>query len=296
LIWAGCALLALHAGCGDGELLDVGLAGASSGGTNDHEGGEGGAEAGRGQDDGGTQGSAAAAADDGGGKGGKGGKGGTGGSGTGGGDGGDAGQGASDGSGESGGAPAAAAGGSSGLGGTSGDTSLAGAGGGPPDPEQLDICLRLGDTTSLSLSLSLKFEKKVIADCRVNWVTYLYYDSSKGLNDRADFLQQLLQFNLSVWGCPLAAKPDSFDLIYLPAPLSGLDASTLIDEYVAASDEVVNLSDSEASELRTLLGNLSELLLIEPDPGDFSDSRCPTGGGGEGGGDGSGNAGQAGAP
>jgi hypothetical protein len=158
------------------------------------------------------------------------------------------------------------------------------------------VCLRLEDSTASSFDASLAFESAVIADCRVNWVTSLYYDATQGLNERADFLNQLLHFNLRLWGCPGTAAPTSFDLIHEPAPLSAADAGALIDSYVDVLTDLLTLSAGEVSDLRTVLGNLSEPLLLTPDPGDFTDSRCAAGGGGgEGGAGDPGAAGQAGA-
>jgi hypothetical protein len=167
-----------------------------------------------------------------------------------------------------------------------GGVGLTGAGGtGSTVPDQLAICVRLDSPTPLSLDTTLAFEKAVIKDCDINWVTSLYYDSSVGFDERSEFLNQLLHFNLDLWGCPGTPAPDSFDLIYKPAPLSAADVVALIDAYVAVSTDLLTLSPGEVSDMRAVLGQLSAPLLIDPDPGDFSDSRCVSAGGagGEGG-------------
>jgi hypothetical protein len=170
---------------------------------------------------------------------------------------------------------------------------MGGTGGQAPEPKQLSVCIRLEDSTSSSFDTSLAFESAVITDCRVNWVTTLYYDASQGLNERAEFLNELLHFNLRLWGCPGAAAPTSFELIHEPAPLSAADAGALIDAYVEVASDLLTLDPAEESDLRVVLGNLSEPLLVTPDPGDFSDSHCSAGGAG--GTDAGGAGGQAGA-
>ena len=53
----------------------------------------------------------------------------------------------------------------------------------------------------------------MIEDCRANWVTSLYFDETKQQNDRAPFLNMLIQWNLRLWGCQ-ATLPKNFALIY----------------------------------------------------------------------------------
>jgi hypothetical protein len=275
-----CAALVVTASCGDGERLGVGLPHAAGAGATGGQSsaGEGGDEAGRGHEDGGDHGAAAAAATD---------QGGTDNSGTGGSrpsSGGDGASGGTDsgGTGQAGGSGGSggsgAAGGSAGSGGGTGP--MGGTGGQAQEPEQLSVCIRLEDSTGSSFDTSLAFESAVIADCRVNWVTTLYYDAAQGLNERADFLNDLLHFNLRLWGCPGTAAPTSFELIHEPAPLSVADAGALIEAYVDVASDLLTLDPAEESDLRVVLGNLSEPLLVTPDPGDFTDSHCAAGGAG----------------
>ena len=294
LATVGVASALAVVGCGDGERLDVGPLGsgglfASGGGSFAGEGGtHAGAAAGEagnydhaGQGSGASGGSVSS--------GGSSASGGRGGSSTRGG----AGGGANGGNTEAGGSDAGGSetGGSAANGGVGGeaggDGGPAGSGGtgGSSDPTQLAVCVRVDDPTSLSFDTTVAFESAVITDCRINWVTSLYYNSSTGLNDRSDFLNQLLHFNLDLWGCTGRSAPTSFDLIYAPAPLSLADVGALIDAYVVVATTELTLSPGEITDLRALLEHLSEPLLLDPDPGDFSASSCVElgGAGGEGG-------------
>jgi hypothetical protein len=195
------------------------------------------------------------------------------------------------------------AGGQSGHGGTQSDMGgtgggeLAGAGGAAP-VDQLSLCLRLGDiqgATQQDLLVTLDYEDAFVADCRVNWVFYLYFDPAQNLDQRQDFLNQLLHFNFELWGCFDSPPPDSFDLIYTPHPLTRADADALIEAYLGVAKRDLSMGADEVSEMRALLRRLSEPLLVSPDPGGFSAPNCAvhTGAGGEGGdGGGAGQAGQ----
>jgi hypothetical protein len=203
-------------------------------------------------------------------------------------------------SGGTGGNPGVLRGGTGGRGesaGAAGTSDTAGAGG-TAAPEQLSLCIRLGtSSTALDERVTLDFEDGFFDDCRVNWVVELYYDESKNLDQRYRFLSQVGQFNYALWGCALTSPPESFDLIYTPHPLTRADANVLIDAYVRAASKDLSMSPDEISAMRAILVRLSEPLLISPDPGGFSQSRCDvtsgTGGaGGEGGG--AGNSGAAG--
>ncbi len=173
--------------------------------------------------------------------------------------------------------------------GNAGISDNAGAGG-TGVPDQLSLCVRLGtSSTALDERVTLDFEDAFFDDCRVNWVVGLYYDESKKLDARARFLSQVGQFNYALWGCALTSPPDSFDLIYTPQPLTRADANLLIDAYVHVATKDLSMSPDEITAMRAILVRLSEPLLISPDPGDFSQSRCDVtsgagGAGGEGGG------------
>ena len=182
------------------------------------------------------------------------------------------------------------------AGGDAGTADAAGAGG-VGTPDQLSLCIRLGTSaTALDETVTLDFENAFYDDCRVRWVFDLYYDESKNLDDRYKFLTQVGRFNYSLWGCSLTAPPDSFDLIYTPQPLTRADANALIDAYVRVATKDLSMSPDEIATMRAILTRLSEPLLISPDPGGFSQSRCDTTGGaaGAGGESGAGDGGQAG--
>jgi hypothetical protein len=281
LATAGAGLALVAFGCGDGERRDPAALGAlvsgqgavgGEGGAPPSSGGSGGTVASSGGGEGGIAGSLAATGGSDSGHPGSGARGGAGGSGGG------------RASGGKGGTGAGATGGSETTGAVAGEggvglTGSGGTGGNPP-PDRLSVCVRLDDPTDLAIDNSLAFERAVIADCHVNWVTSLYYDSSRGFDERPEFLSQLLEFDLALWGCRTHA-PEDFDLLYTPAPLSRADAAALIDAYVGVATEELDLSAGEIAELRGVLERLSAGLLLDPDPGDFTASRCaPEGDGG----------------
>lgn len=167
-----------------------------------------------------------------------------------------------------------------------GNTALAGSGGATAGSagsggvsNQLSICLRLSGATSLDLKVTNDYQNAFIADCNINWAFYLYYDSSKGLDEQADFLNQLLAFNYELWGCADSPPPASFDLIYEPEPLTLADAGAFIDAYVGVATLDLGLSPPEIADMRAALERLSQPLLVAPDPGGFSQSRCAAQGG-----------------
>ena len=292
-VWlaTACALVSLAVGaCGDGERADPGAAGSPNGGSSGNaRGGAGGdqfnhaGDTGSGDAAGDGTGARGATGDGSGGssRGGSGGSRAQGGSGA---------ATASGGSGDSGGSAAGGTAGDTTTGGSSGAWTEAGEGGlggggtgGKPPVEQLDVCLRQTSSPSvLGWDVSRDFESAVNFDCRVSWVHLLYLDPENGLDERVDFLNQLIHFGLDAWGCVGASPPQTFDLIWTPVPLSAADVGVLIDHYVDAATGPLTLSPGEIADLRALLGRLAEPLLMAPDPGDFSNSRCTeTGGGGE---------------
>jgi hypothetical protein len=175
-------------------------------------------------------------------------------------------------------------GGSGGGGAEAGEAGLAGGGtGGKPVVDQLDVCVRQTSSPSvLGWDVSRDFETAVNFDCRISWVRLLYLDPANGLDERVDYLNQLIHFGLDTWGCVGASPPQSFDLIWQPTPLSAADVAVLIDHYVEAATGPLTLSPGEIADLRALLARLAEPLLMDPDPGDFSNSVCgEAGSGGE---------------
>jgi hypothetical protein len=171
-------------------------------------------------------------------------------------------------------------GGSSGTaqGGAGDGGSEGGSGGADDEPDRLSICLRLQQSGRLAINVALAYEDALIADCRVNWTTILYFDSSIGLNERDVFLNNLTVWNSELWGCTNTA-PTSFALIHRPAPLTSADAQALIDDYVEVATNLLSMSPPEISEMRALLGRLSQPV-IEEVSDDYSNPDCGAGGAG----------------
>ncbi len=184
-------------------------------------------------------------------------------------------------SGGSSGSGGGAQGGNVGVAGSAGTAASAGAGG---QSNQLSICVRLSNTTSLSGTVTNDFQNAVVADCNINWVFYLYYDPAHDIDHLQDFMNQVFHFNLGLWGCSDGAPPTSFELLYGSEPLTSADAGALIDAYMSAADADLSLSPPERDAMRAILERLSDPLLVTSEPGAFSHSRCGAGGtGGTGG-------------
>lgn len=287
-----CALFAaVVPACGEDEPLFPGPPGAGGASGEAGEGGDAGARPGAG-------GTRAGSAGESGGEAGEGnagaGAGGSGGSRN------DAGEGG-EGNSSRGGSGATNQGGASGdaNGGSSG--SSAGGSGGNGNPGQLQICDRLAamtQTSALSYDLSMAYERTMVEDCRANWVTTLYFDGATNHNDRAPFLNMLIQWNLRLWGCQ-ATLPKNFALIYqgdgvVPLLTRG-DAQALIDSYIEVADDMLNLSPSERTDMRAIITRLSEPALLS-NSDELSNSACSQNtGGASGSGGNAGTAGVAGA-
>jgi hypothetical protein len=181
------------------------------------------------------------------------------------------------------GTTAAGAGGTSaGAGNTPG-----GEGGGPPDGpllEELLLCDRLTQVPAKNLKTSKMFELGVYTDCRVDWLARLYVDAKK----RDDYLNDLLTWNQKFWGCQ-QVPVDDFLLVWGTPSMSRGDADIVIDYYVAAAVEHLELTPNEEQEMREALERLSTLVVtsssLEP-----SQPSCTDPNGGAGGQDGSGGA------
>lgn len=164
--------------------------------------------------------------------------------------------------------------------------------------EQLSICDRVTDVTGDARAVAIGFEALTIGDCRVNWVTTLYYDSSIGLNVRADFIRELVAWSMGLWGC--LPPPEGFALLHHAVPLGAADAATLIDFYVDISTEILTLSPREIADMRTILEAHAAPLVAEAGEEGFLSPNCDepgaggAGGGGPGGEGGAAGAGQAG--
>jgi hypothetical protein len=124
--------------------------------------------------------------------------------------------------------------------------------------------------------------------------------TTDGTYQRASFLNELLRFNLALWGCA-SKPPTTFSLIYEqglledPRPITSADARALIEDYLIVATRDLQLSPAEASAVEAKLLELSASV-VTLESQDFSRSNCSEGAGGEGGAGGeAGAAGQGGA-
>ena len=143
--------------------------------------------------------------------------------------------------------------------------------------EQLGFCSRLTMRPTRSSNVALLYEQAVYDDCRIKWVTDLYLVPKV----RADFLNDLIVWNLELWGCQ-GEPVQSFALIYGEAPLSAGDAALLIEYYLDAALEELDMSEPELDEMKAALERLSEPLIDDPST-EPSQPRCDTGAAGAGG-------------
>ncbi|HEY3498917.1 MAG TPA: hypothetical protein VGK73_29705, partial [Polyangiaceae bacterium] len=192
---------------------------------------------------------------------------------------------ATGGTGATGGNGGTSEGGSAGSGATGGSAAGEGGGAGEGEPplEQLTVCSRVSSPAVTGSSVSRGYEVLVIADCHVNWVTSLYYDTSIGLDRRSQFFQQLLSFTYQLWGCAGHPPPERFALVYDDVALSAADAATLIDHYVDIATSVLTLSPQEIADMRAILARHAEPLVELSGEQDYSNPRCNGGAGGAGG-------------
>ena len=163
-------------------------------------------------------------------------------------------------------------------------TSGGGEAGGPS--EFVDFCERLSGVSTLAGRVALEFDIFTQYDCRVWDIPSLYlYDNARDV-----FLNDLLQFNLALWGCTPA--PRQFGLVYWDGlsasapPLTTADAEVLIEDYLAVATPILSLSSDEIEGITATLIDLARERVIESD--ELSRSTCPPGGtagaGGEAGG------------
>jgi hypothetical protein len=187
--------------------------------------------------------------------------------------------------GEAGGAVDAGTAGSNGAAGQEDDGPVAqgsGAGGAPTasaddggldEPEggsnQPAICIRLVSPSALSFDVTRSYEQRVFADCRINWVTRLYLD----LDERAQFFNRLLAWNLNFWGCAPPA-PTDFALIHRPVALTTADAQTIIEHYLVAANNALRMSGPERDQMRAALAMLAAPL-VDTTQHDYSQPACP---------------------
>jgi hypothetical protein len=187
--------------------------------------------------------------------------------------------------GESGGAVDAGGAGSNGAGGQEDDGPVAQgsrAGGAPTSnahdgaldeaegvSNQPALCIRLTSPSAFSFDVTRSYEQRVFSDCRINWLARLYLD----LDERAQFFNRLLAWNLNFWGCA-PPNPTDFALIYRPVALTSADAQAIIEHYMVAANTALRMSASERDQMRAALALLAAPL-VDATQEDFSQAACP---------------------
>jgi hypothetical protein len=171
--------------------------------------------------------------------------------------------------------------GSGGNGGITGGGAAGTAGAGPDGdadagPGPLTVCDRLTTPAPLSYDVTMAFEHAVFIDCRVKWITRLYLD----LDQRAQFLNGMLAWNLEFWGCRGTVTKE-FALLYKPARLTPADANAIIEHYIDAATVSLAMSPGEVQEMRAALRVLAQPNIDAGAQG-FSKSACPDGGNADG--------------
>jgi len=155
-----------------------------------------------------------------------------------------------------------------------------GDGGGPPDGpvlEELSVCDRLLRVPEKNLAQSDMFERESYLDCRVKWLPRLYIDARA----RKDYLNALEDWNDRFWGCQ-DLPVDDFLLVWGTPPLSQGDADIIIEHYMAAAIEQLQLTQKEEDEMRAALQRLATLVVtsssLEPSQPDCVDPNGGAGG------------------
>jgi hypothetical protein len=120
------------------------------------------------------------------------------------------------------------------------------------------------------------YGKAVYADCRLRWVIPLEQEPL------IDFKNRLVIWSLDLWGCQGDPVTD-LALVYGTPPLSPGDVTLLIDHYMTAAQNELDLSRDEFDELQAALHRLAAPLIVgtstEP-----SNPQCMESGGAGGGG------------
>ena len=135
-----------------------------------------------------------------------------------------------------------------------------GEGGGPPDgpiSEELTLCDRLTKLTENSRLTTLAFEKLAYADCRIKWLNRLYIDE----HERDTYLNDLIPWNLQFWGCQ-SSPVDDFPLVWGTPAISQGDADIVIDHYLEAATEQLQLTKNEQGEMRAALERLATTIVV----------------------------------
>lgn len=143
-------------------------------------------------------------------------------------------------------------------------------------PPALTICERLINPPDNSFDVTQGYRAATTGDCRIAWVTRLYLDDDQ----EHVFLNQLLRWNLELWGCGGAPPPEDFGLLFREVPLTSTDAEALITLYMETTITTLAMSSDEIEAMRAMLDYLAKRV-IERETDEFTDSHCATGAGGE---------------
>lgn len=141
--------------------------------------------------------------------------------------------------------------------------------------EQLDLCKRLVHGSQDADTVASAYVGAVYRDCRVSWVV----PRGQAL---ADLVNQLVSFSYNLWGCERTLPVDDFGLVLGTPALSQGDLDVLLDHYLTAAQETLDLSREERETLLAALLRLAKPLMMDPSL-EPSKSVCSDNTGGAGG-------------
>lgn len=173
-----------------------------------------------------------------------------------------------------------------GGGGEGGELGFAGSGGAPVHVgEKLELCARLSGLIVHADNVGRVYSNAAYDDCRIKWVI------PKGA-PLYEFRNALVTWSLELWGCQ-GLPVDTFALVAATPPLSSGDATLLIDHYMTAAQDELDLSPAEFDEMQAAIQRLAAPL-ISSNSTEPSNTQCVEAGGAGGAGGQSGTAGIAG--
>lgn len=171
-------------------------------------------------------------------------------------------------------------------GGEGGGLGIAGNGGTPlVNGEQLTLCGRLSGLVVHADNVGRAYSNAAYGDCRVKWVVPLG-------SPLYDFRNKLVTWSLELWGCQ-GLPVETFALVHEEPALSAGDVSLLIELYMAAAQNELDLSTREFGEMQGALERLAAPLITDTST-EPSSPQCANEGGAGGGGAGAGNGGDSG--
>lgn len=167
-----------------------------------------------------------------------------------------------------------------GQGGAANGGAAGGEAGGTTNGEQLDLCKRLDQGAQDADAVASAYVGAVYRDCRVSWVV----PRGQAL---ADLVNRLVAFSYNLWGCERTLPVDEFGLVLGTPALSQGDLDVLLDHYLTAAQDTLDLSRDERETLLAALLRLAKPLImdpsLEPSKSVCSDNTGGAGGGGFGG-------------